>query len=105
MRKPASGLFFWHPFRYNQCLTSTVPTPMFHPFKYRYSAKILREEGEYAVLQISSQKEDKLIHFPISMLPQGLAVNDQFTLTLQPEESAKREESETLKQLLQELIS
>lgn len=57
------------------------------------------------ILEISSQKESKLIHFPESMLPQHLNMGDKFTLTIQPEESAKREEAETLKQLLQELIS
>lgn len=78
---------------------------MFNPFKYRYDAIFLQEEGEDAVLQLNQGAEEKLARIPKRLIPKEIQTGQNFTLTFQPKDSAKKDESEALKKLLQDLIS
>jgi hypothetical protein len=78
---------------------------MFNPFKYRYQAHLISEEGDDAILQIQNGQLHQNVRVPKSLLPKELAPGQKFTLTFQPEESAKKDEYESLKMLLQDLIT
>jgi len=73
---------------------------MFNPFKYRYHANFLQEEGPDAIVRLNEEQ----IRIPRSLLPKEILPGQNFSLTFQPEESAEQDESKTLKKLLQELI-
>lgn len=77
---------------------------MFNPFKYQYMAKLLKFDGENAILHLKSGALDQKISVPISLLPKELQEGQDFTLTFQPTEAAENAEEKTLKRLLAELI-
>ena len=77
---------------------------MFNPLKYQFSATYLRDQNEQALLQIRRGNQEESFLFPKGLLPPEIAVGTNFVLNLQPEEVAKQNESEVLKQLLSELV-
>lgn len=77
---------------------------MFNPFKYQYRAKLLRFEGEEAVLKLQSGAMDQEVHLPKMLLPKEITEGDSFNFSFQPKEAAEANEEKTLKRLLEELI-
>lgn len=77
---------------------------MFHPFKYRYQATLLREENGQAVLKVQMGAEEHELRLPRSMVPKEVQAGGSFALTMQPENSANEEAQHTMQKLLEELI-
>lgn len=77
---------------------------MFNPFKYQYTATLLRQEGDMVVARIQSGTTDVEMKIPAAHIPKEVQMGQQFMLTLQPLESAQDKEFHTLKRLLEELI-
>lgn len=82
---------------------------LFNPFKYQFEAQYLRDEnsasGEtQAILKIRKGSEEAEVHFPKKLLPPELQFGDTTSLSLQPQESLKKDEAAVLKQLLEDLI-
>lgn len=85
-------------------MTSPPSYAMFHPFKHRYQATFLREEGSDAVLKLQKGADTHETRLPRALLPKEVTLGDAFALTLQPESMAKEEAHSTMKQLLEDLI-
>jgi len=77
---------------------------MFNPFKYKYQAKKIADDGADAILQIQNGQIYQDVRMPRALLPQEIQPGQSFTISFQAEETAKTGEYESLKRLLQELI-
>jgi len=77
---------------------------MFNPFKYQYLATYVRKTNGQAIARVQSGTIDVEIKIPQSYLPQEVQAGQSFILTLQPTETAKKGEYETLKKLLEDLF-
>jgi hypothetical protein len=77
---------------------------MFNPFKYRYNANFLQEEGIDAIVKLNKGSVDREIRIPRALIPKEIQPGQNFTLTFQPQDAAKTDETKALKDLLQELI-
>ncbi len=67
-------------------------------------AKLLKFDGEQALLRLKAGAMDQEISVPRTLLPKELKEGQDFTLTFQPTEAAENSEEKTLKRLLEELI-
>jgi hypothetical protein len=77
---------------------------VFHPFKYRYHATLLREEAGIAVLKVQMGAEDHELRLPRNIVPKEVHTGGSFILTMQPENSANEEAQQTMQKLLEDLI-
>ncbi|MFA4815325.1 MAG: hypothetical protein WC924_03255 [Candidatus Gracilibacteria bacterium] len=75
-----------------------------NPFQFQLSTTYLSDEGDQAVLEIRKGAILENIHFPKNLLPVGLQIGGSFSLKLEDSETARIGETQTLKQLLSELI-
>jgi hypothetical protein len=77
----------------------------FHPFKYKYQATALEQEGKFVRVLLSAGPHQSQALLPAHILnAQALTTGTPFTLCVQPEASLKETETETLKALLTELL-
>lgn len=77
---------------------------LWNPFQYQLNASYLSDEGEMAVLEIRKGAGVEQIRFPKSMLPPGIALGGSFTLKVEDNETARTGETQTMRQLLSDLI-
>ena len=78
---------------------------MFHPYKYKYLATYLKDEGTTALIKIMVGTISEELHIPKTLLPKEVQIGQNFSICLQPEETISQNEEATLKKLLTELIS
>ncbi|QQR55255.1 hypothetical protein IPG41_01705 [Candidatus Peregrinibacteria bacterium] len=75
-----------------------------NPFKFKYNAAYLKEEGSHAILELRRGTQTELIYFPKSLLPLEATVGSSFTLKIEDSETAQSSEAKTMQRLLEQLI-
>jgi hypothetical protein len=77
---------------------------MFHPFKYKYLATYLKDEGHSALIKVSAGTCSEELLIPKTILPKEVQIGQNFSVCLQPEDTINESEEATMKKLLTELI-
>lgn len=77
---------------------------LWNPFQFQFNTTYLADEGELAVLEIRKGAALENIRFPKNLLPSGLTPGASFNLKLEDSETARTGESQTMRQLLSELL-
>ncbi len=78
---------------------------MFNPLKYQYLATFLNRNENSAELRLQMGATEEIVNLPLCLLPNEVALGEQFILKLQPTETAKEGEYETMRKILEELIN
>lgn len=78
---------------------------MFNPLKYQYLATFLNKDESHGELRLQMGATEEIVNLPLCLLPDEVAVGEQFILKLQPTETAKDGEYETMRKILEELIN
>jgi hypothetical protein len=77
---------------------------IFHPFKYQLSSTLLDKQERNSTIRVRRGSQEEILNFPNSLLPEELTIGESFTLKIEPTEGAHADESQILKNLLEELI-